>query len=672
MNINVKNRKETKPFNSLTFSSVTTEERHLDKKTPVQSESDSEMRTARMMSLTSASGFIVFLLSFTVVQGQNGWGVTYTSTQICALKGSTVDMSCTYTYPPQIKKKKTKVEKTFWFINRDIKPVDLKTKSEYKGRVDYPSKKNGCLVRISDLRQSDSAQYQFRFITNQPGGHYTGSPGVTLTVTARPDLQVHVSRSSTCRNSNCVQVELRCHSNCRLPDNYKYTWFKNGQKIRSGTSSSYSTSFSSGDTISCAVKGYEMFSSPPAFAPTVPSVSFSPSGEIIEGSSVTLTCTSDANPPVTKYTWYKRGNNQPQSRGEGQQFVLSFINSSDSGSYSCVAENSLGLKMSEYVHIDVKYPPRLPSVSMSPSGQIVEGSSVTLTCTSDANPPVTKYTWYKRGNNQLQSRGEGQQFVLSSINSSESGSYSCVAENSLGLKMSEYVYIDVKYPPRLPSVSVSPSGQIVQGSSVTLTCTSDANPPVTKYTWYKEDEDSPKASGQNFTITDFRSEHSGNYYCEAQNSRGRQNSASHLIVVSSKWKSVAAGVTVAVVLPIILISVFLLVRRMRALKTSSEPEDRADNSQQCPPNHRHPEEQDNLHYANVNFSQKKEDPVYSNTGPARCPRHKKEPTFPEYSVLTFHNNSKEQRDRVEETAEDSAVLYSTVNKTKGPRTSAPK
>uniref|UniRef100_A0A672ZH37 B-cell receptor CD22 n=1 Tax=Sphaeramia orbicularis TaxID=375764 RepID=A0A672ZH37_9TELE len=321
-----------------------------------------------------------------IVQGQNGWGVTYTSTQICALKGSTVDMSCTYTYPPQIKKKKTKVEKTFWFINRDIKPVDLKTKSEYKGRVDYPSKKNGCLVRISDLRQSDSAQYQFRFITNQPGGHYTGSPGVTLTVT---DLQVHV-------------------------------------------------------------------------------MSFSPSGEIIEGSSVTLTCTSDANPPVTKYTWYKRGNNQPQSRGEGQQFVLSFINSSDSGSYSCVAENSLGLKMSEYVHIDVKCdnkgtifihsfihslihsvkslpdPPRLPSVSMSPSGQIVEGSSVTLTCTSDANPPVTKYTWYKRGNNQLQSRGEGQQFVLSSINSSESGSYSCVAENSLGLKMSEYVYIDVK------------------------------------------------------------------------------------------------------------------------------------------------------------------------------------------------------------------------------------
>uniref|UniRef100_A0A672ZGG0 B-cell receptor CD22 n=1 Tax=Sphaeramia orbicularis TaxID=375764 RepID=A0A672ZGG0_9TELE len=276
-------------------------------------------------------------------------------------------MSCTYTYPSKIRKQKTKVEKTFWFINRDIKPVDLKTESEYKGRVYYPYNKNGCLVRISDLRQNDSAQYKFRFITNQPGGNYTGSPGVTLTVT----------------------------------------------------------------------------------------VSFSPSGEIIEGSSVTLTCTSDANPPVTKYTWYKRGNNRLQSRGEGQQFVLSFINSSDSGSYSCVSENSLGLKI-------------------------------------------------------------------------------------------------------LPSVSVSPSGQIVQGSSVTLTCTSDANPPVTKYTWYKEDEDSPKASGQNFTITDIRSEHSGNYYCEAQNSRGRQNSTSHLITMSGRATFIMNIIRLVLVFLLLMPLIFLI------------------------------------------------------------------------------------------------------------------
>ncbi|KAF7644603.1 hypothetical protein LDENG_00219190 [Lucifuga dentata] len=38
------------------------------------------------------------------------------------------------------------------------------------------------------------------------------------------------------------------------------------------------------------------------------------------------------------------------------------------------------------------------------------------------------------------------------------------------------------------------------------------------------DEDLPKASGQTFTINDIRYEHSGNYICEAQNSRGHHNS----------------------------------------------------------------------------------------------------------------------------------------------------
>ena len=84
--------------------------------------------------------------------------------------------------------------------------------------------------------------------------------------------------------------------------------------------------------------------------------------------------------------------------------------------------------------------------------------------------------------------------------------------------------------PELPSVSVSPSAEIVEGSSVNLTCSSDAN-PAANYTWYKEDEDSAKASGHVFTITDLRPEHSGNYSCEAQNTRGHHKSTLNLTVV---------------------------------------------------------------------------------------------------------------------------------------------
>ncbi|CAL8401720.1 unnamed protein product [Gadus morhua 'NCC'] len=39
--------------------------------------------------------------------------------------------------------------------------------------------------------------------------------------------------------------------------------------------------------------------------------------------------------------------------------------------------------------------PKTPSVTVSPSGEIEEGSSVTLSCSSDANP-AANYTWFKK------------------------------------------------------------------------------------------------------------------------------------------------------------------------------------------------------------------------------------------------------------------------------------
>ncbi|XP_067355808.1 carcinoembryonic antigen-related cell adhesion molecule 5-like [Channa argus] len=481
-----------------------------------------------MMSLSDVSGYspqrntltevIVIVVSavlcVTVIQGQNDWGVTYNSTQICGIKGSTVDINCTYTYPSRINGRSTTVQTTSWFTKwKDNAPVDLRTDPDYTGRVEYYCPDKVCTLTIRDVRQRDSAVYKFRFITNQPGT-YTSEPGVTLSVT---DLQVLVITS---RFSSWAKVT--CQSSC-LSDRLSYIWYKNGQKIQTQSTSSYADYFSSADSISCAVKGHEKFPSPSVYPPQLPSVSVSPSAEIVEGSSVTLTCSSDAN-PAANYTWYKnKGNLNVQPLNQEPQLVFVSIHSSDSGQYYCEAENKLGRNKSEDINLNVKYTPKLPSVSVSPSAEIVEGSSVTLTCSSDANP-AANYTWYKnKGNLNVQPLNHEPNLVFVSIQSSDSGQYYCEAENKLGRNKSEDINLNVKYAPKLPSVSVSPSAEIAEGSSVTLTCSSDAN-PAANYTWYKENEDSPKASGQIFTIPDIRPEHSGNYSCEAQNTIGRQNS----------------------------------------------------------------------------------------------------------------------------------------------------
>lgn len=152
--------------------------------------------------LFKAEQLIVFsdVLCVPVVLGQNSYGVTYTSTQMCAVEGSTVEISCSYTYPSRIKENVTVVEKAVWFTKMEGgEAVDLMTDAEFSGRVQYHCDENKCTLRISDLRERDSAEYKFRFITNQPGGKYTGLPGVTLTVSGKN----FSSRYVKCQTCTC-------------------------------------------------------------------------------------------------------------------------------------------------------------------------------------------------------------------------------------------------------------------------------------------------------------------------------------------------------------------------------------------------------------------------------------------------------------------------------------
>ncbi|XP_029594590.1 B-cell receptor CD22-like isoform X1 [Salmo trutta] len=135
--------------------------------------------------------------------------------------------------------------------------------------------------------------------------------------------------------------------------------------------------------------------------------------------------------------------------------------------------------------------------------------------------------------------------------------------------------------PKNTSVSVSPSGEIVEGSSVTLTCSSDANPPVDKYTWYKKNVTSPKASGQSYSITNISSEDRGEYYCEAQNGRGSMTSTALMIIVAGKQTSVmtaAVGITVVVLVLILCLSGLMWFRK-KASKSTSNTRDAADDGQ---------------------------------------------------------------------------------------------
>ncbi|XP_047659025.1 B-cell receptor CD22-like [Tachysurus fulvidraco] len=158
--------------------------------------------------------------------------------------------------------------------------------------------------------------------------------------------------------------------------------------------------------------------------------------------------------------------------------------------------------------------------------EVIEGQSVVLTCKTTCNLTEPTFIWYKNSRDLTTKAKKNNEVRLQSVSFEDAGSYSCAVRGYEHLH-SPVQTLRVRYPPKNVSVSISPSGEIMEGSSVNLTCSSDANPPVQNYTWFKVKESSPVGSGQSY-----RAVQSGQYYCEAQNKHGSERSAAVSVTIN--------------------------------------------------------------------------------------------------------------------------------------------
>nr|XP_055073126.1 uncharacterized protein LOC129453095 [Misgurnus anguillicaudatus] len=141
------------------------------------------------------------------------WDVTYTSTRVCALVGSTVDIHSSYSHPTG-----DTVVKTSWYLGY-IR--DLLEDNRFASRVQFV----GNTLRIKGVNTSDSGQYLFRIITSD---ECSGYPGVFLTVTG---TQVKSSPNPVIDGEKVI---LSCSTECTLDRKHTYIWYKNGQQVTDG------------------------------------------------------------------------------------------------------------------------------------------------------------------------------------------------------------------------------------------------------------------------------------------------------------------------------------------------------------------------------------------------------------------------------------------------------
>uniref|UniRef100_A0A087XGG6 Ig-like domain-containing protein n=1 Tax=Poecilia formosa TaxID=48698 RepID=A0A087XGG6_POEFO len=189
---------------------------------------------------------------------------------------------------------------------------------------------------------------------------------------------------------------------------------------------------------------------------------------------------------------------------------------------------------STYVKIEVT--DNFPSPTLTPSTlKIKEGESVSLTCSAPApclpHPPTLIWT-PKLGDIQetLQEKLDKTKFKTSVMNFTASHLHnkqniSCTAgykkqDGSSDAALTTSLIPDVLYSPKKVTVSVSPSGSVLENSNVTLTCSSDANPAEQNYTWYEVEGAQEIVIGTGNTLNITVSTDREIFFCKAQNDVG--------------------------------------------------------------------------------------------------------------------------------------------------------
>ncbi|XP_031568094.1 uncharacterized protein LOC116302847 [Actinia tenebrosa] len=154
----------------------------------------------------------------------------------------------------------------------------------------------------------------------------------------------------------------------------------------------------------------------------------------IEGRKVTLYCNASSSlynvqlPAIIR--WKKVGENDVHFP-DGEKLVLEDVRPKDAGVYECDARNGIAFPDVARATVIVHYKPRNTKLTLSTGGVYIHvNESMSLVCNADAVPPAFNFRFYHRGVKIGES--SSHMFNVSRVSSSSNGTYSCVAENSVG------------------------------------------------------------------------------------------------------------------------------------------------------------------------------------------------------------------------------------------------
>ncbi|MGH0180478.1 UNVERIFIED_CONTAM: hypothetical protein FKN15_004183 [Acipenser sinensis] len=247
--------------------------------------------------------------------------------------------------------------------------------------------------------------------------------------------------------------------------------------------------------------------------------------DIFIGETVTLSCEVEGGSAGWRFKQYRDGREEAgcsdqYSRRDGDSCTIRNTWYYNSGVYWC--ESASGQKRSNAVNLTVSYE---WVILQTPPQPVFEGDTLNLRCCIYDGHKPARVVFYK-DNKELQSQ-TGTKLSLDRASKSDEGSYKCRAWwSSQYVGDSAEVRVSVRALPK-PALNLTPAGEILEGDTVTLSCSVQPYSISWRYLWYKGRQystpvyqtDSSSGTGAGYTISAAALSHSGEYWCRA--GRGR-------------------------------------------------------------------------------------------------------------------------------------------------------
>ncbi|KAG8556198.1 hypothetical protein GDO81_017962 [Engystomops pustulosus] len=233
--------------------------------------------------------------------------------------------------------------------------------------------------------------------------------------------------------------------------------------------------------------------------------------------------------PIPTIRWLKNG---IPLQSDGQKLIILESESSDSGSYECIAENDAGSSR-KLINVNVHVPPKI----IDNRGTQVEltavlGTSMNIECLV-TGVPTPQINWLKNGlplpvSPQVRLLSSGQVFRISRIQKSDEGVYTCVSSNRAGVDKKQY-NLQVFVPPNMDDADKTEQLTTVKGNPTTMSCLVSGQ-PVPHISWLKDGKviNHGESRGFNLQILNTEMSDTGRYSCVASNEAG--SASKHFIL----------------------------------------------------------------------------------------------------------------------------------------------